>query len=119
MVWQTSWGFSTRSIGTMIMVHSDNMGLVLPPFVAHTQFVIIPIIDKNVDEAEMNGKAHELAAQLKKAGLRVFVDDSNKNPGYKYSHWELKGTPVRLELGKKDIAKEEVKVCIRLNGEKF
>ena len=81
------------------MVHSDNKGLVLPPFVANTQFVVIPILGQGTDEAQMNKKADEIAVQLKKAGLRVFVDDSNKTPGYKYSHWELKGTPVRLELG--------------------
>ena len=83
----------------MIMVHSDNKGLVLPPFVANTQFVIIPILGEGTDKAQMSDKVDEIAAQLKKAGLRVVVDDSNKTPGFKYSHWELKGTPVRLELG--------------------
>ena len=69
----------------MIMVHSDNQGLVLPPFVANTQFVIIPIFGKDDDEAKITGKAHELAGQRKKAGLRVAVDDTNKKPGYKFN----------------------------------
>jgi prolyl-tRNA synthetase len=68
----------------------------------------------------INGRAHDLAAELKQAGLRVYVDDSEvHNPGFKYNYWELRGCPVRLEMGKKDLAKDEVKVCVRYNDEKF
>ena len=119
--WQTSWGFSTRSIGTMIMVHSDNKGLVLPPYVASTQFVIIPIYSKD-NRTQITDKANEIADQLKKAGLRVAVDDSNKKPGFKFNEWELKGTPVRIEFGSKDFEAEQVTVAIRhegVNGKKF
>ena len=85
----------------MIMVHSDNKGLVLPPYVANTQFVIIPIYSKD-NRTQITDKANEIADQLKKAGLRVEVDDSNKKPGYKFNEWVLKGTPVRIEFGPKD-----------------
>ena len=119
-VWQTSWGLSTRSIGAMIMVHSDNTGIVMPPRVAQTQIVIIPILFKNDDAKLLHDKAHELAAQLKAAGLRVTVDDrENHNPGFKFNSWEVKGTPIRLELGAKDIAAGEVKCAVRHSGAKF
>jgi prolyl-tRNA synthetase len=118
-VWQTSWGFSTRSIGSMIMVHSDNRGLVLPPRVAQTQVVFIPIIKKDDNAAEIIGKANELSKALKKEGVRSYCDDSdNYNPGWKFNHWELKGTPIRLELGKNDLQKSEVTVVRRDTGEK-
>lgn len=118
-VWQTSWGLSTRSIGAMIMIHSDNTGIVLPPKVAQTQVVIVPIFFKGDDVEALKDKAHELAAQLKEAGVRTVVDDSEThNPGYKFNQWEVKGTPVRLELGKKDMEKSEVKCVVRHNGEK-
>ena len=119
-VWQTSWGISTRSIGAMIMIHSDNTGLVLPPKVAQTQFVIIPIRYKNDDPALLYDKARELGAEMRAAGLRVTVDDTDThNPGFKFNSWEVRGTPVRIELGMKDFQKGEVKVCIRHSGEKF
>ena len=119
-VWQTSWGLSTRSIGSMIMMHSDNKGLILPPKVAKTQFVIIPIRKSTDDGTALNDKAHELAADLRANGLRVEVDDSDvHNPGYKFNHWEVKGTPVRVELGARDMQNCEVKIAIRHSGEKF
>ena len=119
-VWQTSWGLSTRSIGSMLMVHSDNTGVCLPPRVAQTQVVIIPIIYKGDDEKLYNEKADELCAQLKAAGVRVAVDDSdNHNPGFKFSQWEVRGTPVRLELGSKDLANNEVRCAVRHSGKKF
>lgn len=118
-VWQTSWGLSTRSIGAMLMIHSDNTGVVLPPKVAQTQIVIIPILYKNDDSKALVDKAYELRDQLKKAGLRVQVDDSdNHNPGFKFNQWEVKGTPVRLEIGAKDFQKNEVRCCIRHSGAK-
>ena len=116
-VWQTSWGLSTRSIGAMIMVHSDNMGLVLPPKVAQIQVVIIPIIKKGDDEAALTANAEKVYADLKSASERIALDDiTNYNPGFTYNHWELRGTPISLELGKKDFDKQEMRCCKRHDG---
>lgn len=104
-VWQTSWGFSTRSIGSMIMIHSDNKGLVLPPSVAQYQVVLIPIIFKNDDAQAILSKAKEMHALLKAKGVRVYLDDrDNYNPGWKFNNWEMKGVPLRIEVGKNDVA---------------
>lgn len=117
--WQSSWGLSTRSIGAMIMVHSDDKGLVLPPQVAVTQVVIIPVLFKDDNASELLGKAEELYKQLRAAKIRVELDDrDNYNPGFKYNHWELRGVPIRLELGKKDFEKQEVRMCKRNDGVK-
>lgn len=91
----------------------------MPPFVAQTQFVIIPIVSKKDNAEELKAKCHELAGQLRAADLRVAVDDTEKTPGFKFNNWELKGTPVRIELGPKDFKKESVFCAIRHNGEKF
>lgn len=116
--WQTSWGFTTRSIGAMIMVHGDDKGLVLPPKVAQIQVVIVPIVKKGDDGSVVN-KARELGAALKEAGIRVRVDDrANYNPGWKYSHWEVKGVPIRVEIGKRDLESEKVVTVRRDTGEK-
>lgn len=98
---QTSWGVSTRLLGAIIMVHGDDNGLVLPPYVAPTQVVIIPIQQKNPDVMK---KAHEYYDALKAAGVRVKLDDSDKSPGWKYSEYEMKGVPLRLEVGPRDLA---------------
>ena len=104
----------------MIMIHSDNKGLVLPPKIAQTQFVIIPIVKTGDDSGAIKGKAEELAAQLREAGMRVAVDSSDThNPGYKFNEWEMRGVPVRIELGGQDMAKSEVKVVIGHSGQKF
>ena len=118
-VWQTSWGFSTRSIGSMIMVHSDDKGLVLPPRVAQYQAVFVPITYKDDDVTAIHGKIDELVKSLKEAGIRAQFDDrDNYTPAWKFNHWEIKGIPIRLELGKKDFEKQEVRVVRRDNGEK-
>mmetsp|Transcript_3564 Transcript_3564/g.2592 ORF Transcript_3564/g.2592 Transcript_3564/m.2592 type:complete len:154 (+) Transcript_3564:1322-1783(+) len=118
-VWQTSWGFTTRSIGVMVMLHSDNKGLVLPPRVAQYQVVLIPIVHKADDHKSILQKIDELAHQLKQGGIRVFVDDrDNYNPGWKFNHWELKGIPLRVELGRNDLAAGEVRVVRRDDGSK-
>ena len=89
------------------MVHSDNMGLVLPPRVAQVQVVIIPILKKGDDMEAISAAAQGVFDKLKKAGVKVVLDDrENYNPGFKYNHWELRGTPIRLELGKKDFEKK-------------
>lgn len=101
------------------MVHSDNQGLILPPRVAHTQIVIMPIFSKKDDAEQLKNKCNELADQLRALDIRVSVDFTEKNPGFKYNYWELKGTPIRLELGPKDFQKESVMVAIRHSGEKY
>lgn len=119
--YQNSWGFTTRSLGVMIMVHGDDKGLVLPPRVAPTQAVIVPIVYKDKDEIELiYNTADELAKVLTAAGVRVEVDARRGyTPGWKYNHWELKGVPLRFELGPKDVAKQQVRVVRRDNGEKI
>lgn len=118
--WQTSWGLSTRSIGSMIMIHSDNTGMVLPPRVAQTQVIIVPIYYKNDDSNAMLDKAYEIKKQLMAKGVRVQVDvRDNHNPGFKYNYWEVRGVPVRLELGGKDMEKESMRCVVRHSGEKF
>ena len=111
--WQTSWGFTTRSIGVMVMVHADDTGLVLPPRIAPLQVVLIPIVTKE-SSAKMKQVLHDLAEGLKAAKVRVNVDDrDNYNPGWKYNHWELKGVPLRIELGPKDMEKQQVRMVRR------
>ena len=105
-VHQTSWGLSTRIIGAIIMVHGDDSGLVLPPRIAPTQVMVIPIAAHKPGVTE---KAEELRQALKEAGLRVKLDDSDKSPGWKFSEQEMRGIPVRVELGPKDI---EAGVCV-------
>ena len=107
--WSTSWGTSTRMIGGLIMTHGDDSGLVLPPKVAPYQVVIVPIPPRKGDINEtVLPKAREVAATLRGAGVRVHLDDRDQvQPGYKYADWEMRGVPVRLELGPKDIDKDQ------------
>lgn len=113
-VHQTSWGVSTRMIGGIIMVHGDDSGLVLPPEVAPLQVVIIPVQQHREGVLE---KASELKERLSGV-VRVKVDDSDKSPGWKFSEYEMKGVPVRLEVGPKDIEKNQVVLVRRDTGEK-
>jgi len=107
--WQNSWGYTTRSIGVMLMNHSDNVGLVVPPKVAQYQVVIVPIVYKDDEADKTFDKAKEISQTLKKLGVRVHLDDRpGKNPGWKFSEWELKGVPLRLELGPKDMKNQTV-----------
>jgi prolyl-tRNA synthetase len=115
-VHQTSWGVSTRLLGAIIMVHGDDNGLVLPPRVAPTQVVIIPVQQKKEGVLD---KANEIADTLKKAGLRVSVDASDKSPGWKFSEAEMRGIPLRLEVGPRDIENGQCVVAKRYNGEKL
>ncbi|MCA9572919.1 MAG: proline--tRNA ligase, partial [Myxococcales bacterium] len=115
-VWATSWGVSTRLIGAIIMTHSDDDGLVLPPAVAPVQVVIIPV-GKAGDEA-VTAAVRKLVADLK--GFRVEVDDrDNVRPGAKYFEWEKKGVPLRLEIGPRDVAKGQAFAKRRTGGDKF
>lgn len=114
-VYQTSWGMTTRMIGAIIMVHGDNSGLVLPPKVAPIQLAIIPIQQKKEGILE---KAYELRDRLQ-SNFRVKVDDTDKSPGYKFAEAEMRGYPLRLEIGPKDLEAGKCVLCRRDNGEKI
>lgn len=113
-VHQTSWGMTTRLIGAVIMVHGDNSGLVLPPAVAPVQAVIIPV---RQDKEGVLDKAYELGTILK--GFRVKVDDSDKSPGWKFAEHEMRGVPLRIEIGPKDIEANQAVIARRDTGEKI
>ena len=113
----TSWGTSTRLIGSVIMTHGDEQGLVLPPRIAPTQVVLIPVgpWKKNPEIME---KLDALFSELKAKGIRVRLDDSDQSPGYKFNEWELKGVPVRVELGPRDLEKNQALIKVRDEDEK-
>ena len=115
-VHQTSWGMTTRMIGAIIMVHGDNSGLVLPPRIAPVQAVIIPIQQRKEGVLET---AEKLNAQLKAAGIRVKTDATDKSPGFKFAEQEMRGIPVRIECGPKDIEANQAVVVRRDNREKI
>ena len=114
-VYQTSWGMSTRIIGAIIMVHGDNSGLVLPPKIAPVQVMIIPIQQKKEGVLD---KAYELHNRLK-GSFRVKVDDADKSPGWKFSEQEMRGIPIRIEIGPKDIEAGKCVICRRDTREKI
>jgi prolyl-tRNA synthetase len=114
----TSWGMSTRMVGGLIMTHGDDKGLVLPPRLAPYQVVIVPI-GRGEQAAEVAAAAGELAGRLKDAGIRVHVDAREQvSPGFKFNDWELRGAPVRLELGPRDLAAGTAVLARRLGGDK-
>jgi len=117
-VWGTSWGVSTRLIGGVIMTHGDDSGLILPPRIAPFQVVVVPIGRENWRETVL---PHALAVKqtLVDAGVRVVLDEREERPGWKFSEWELRGVPVRLEIGPKDIEKAQVLVACRDTREKL
>ena len=115
-VYETSWGWSTRSIGALIMVHSDDDGLVLPPHVAPTEVMVIPIAQHKEGVLD---KANELYEALKAAGYRAKIDDSEKTPGWKFAEQEMVGIPTRIEIGPKDIENGQVVIVRRDNREKI
>lgn len=121
-VWQNSWGLTTRTIGVCVMVHGDDKGLVLPPRVAPVQAVVMWMYSaKDTDEvkAGVEASGREVGAALKRAGVAVEVDDrDNYSPGWKYNHWELRGVPLRLEVGPRDLAAGSVLAVRRDTGEK-
>ena len=112
---QTSWGMSTRIIGAIIMTHGDDNGLVLPPAIAPIQVVVIPVAQHKEGVIEA---ANAVADRLKAAGLRVKVDTSDNSPGWKFSEYEMKGVPLRLEIGPKDIEKNQCVLVQRVDREK-
>jgi len=118
-VWATSWGMSTRLIGALIMAHSDDEGLVLPPRLAPVQVVIVPIYKGEEQKKLIDGKATALMQELRAAGIRVKYDDSDHTrPGWKFAEYELKGVPVRLALGARDLENNVVELARRDTREK-
>jgi prolyl-tRNA synthetase len=118
--WQTSWGVSWRLIGAMIMVHGDDQGLVLPPKVAPTQVVIVPIYRNDEGRDKVLPKVKEIQEILESQDIRIQVDDrQGLSPGYKFNDWEMKGVPIRIEIGPKDIEKQSIVVAKRYNREKI
>lgn len=112
--YQTSWGSSTRMIGALIMVHSDDYGLVLPPKIAPFEVVIIPINDS----MEVLSLANDYLDRLKKEGIRAYIDNSDKSPGYKFAEAEVRGIPVRIEIGKRDLERNMITLVRRDTREK-
>jgi prolyl-tRNA synthetase len=116
-VWGTSWGVTTRLVGGLIMTHGDDSGLVLPPRVAPYQVVIVPIGRENWRETVLP-RAKDIQAELTAAGIRVTLDEREERPGWKFAEWELRGVPLRVEIGPKDIEKAAVLVARRDTREK-
>ena len=118
-VWATSWGVSTRLIGALIMAHSDDQGLIMPPKIAPLQVVIVPVYKGEESKAPIDAKANEMMSQLKALGIRVKYDNNdNSRPGWKFAEYELKGVPVRIAMGLRDIENNTVEVARRDTKEK-
>lgn len=114
-VWQTSWGFSARSIGGLVLAHGDDNGLRLPPKLAPVQVIVIPV----VTDGKQKEYAHKVASQLKSKGIRVQVDDrDDERFGYRINKWEVKGVPLRLEIGDREVDDNQVTVARRWDGQK-
>ena len=118
-VWQTSWGVSWRLIGGMIMVHGDDKGLVLPPKVAPIQVVIIPIYHSDEEREIILEKSRDIKENLERDSIRVHLDDRDQvTPGFKFNDWEMKGVPIRIELGPKDLERSQLVLVRRDDGQK-
>ncbi|MCR3921698.1 MAG: proline--tRNA ligase, partial [Firmicutes bacterium] len=117
-VWQTSWGVSTRLIGAIIMVHGDDRGLIMPPKVAPTQVILVPIAPKKV-RADVLPQVATIFEKLKACGIRIEMDDREEySPGWKFNEWEMKGVPLRIEVGPRDLEAKQAVLVRRDNGEK-
>ena len=112
-VWATSWGISTRLIGAVILAHGDDKGLRLPPMIAPIQLVIIPIAKNKEEEKDLKGYLEPITAALKKSKIRVYEDWTNNSPGFKFNEWEMKGVPLRLEVGPRDVKEQKVVLARR------
>ena len=119
-VWATSWGVSTRLIGGLVMAHSDDQGLILPPKIAPTQVVIVPIFKGEAEKENLDAIIHTLVNDLKNLGIRVKYDNNdNQRPGWKFAEYEMKGVPVRIAVGTRDLANQVVEISRRDTKEKF
>lgn len=111
--WTTSWGVSTRMVGAVVMAHGDDQGLRLPPRLAPYQVVAIPVYRQEDEKTQVMAVIHRLVAQLREAGVRVHVDERDQRPGFKFNDWEMRGVPVRLEIGPKDVENEKAVLARR------
>jgi len=119
LVWQTSWGISWRVIGALIMVHGDDKGLILPPKISPTQVIIVPIY-KDESKEIVKQKAYELENKLKASNIRAYTDDRDEyTSGWKFNEWEMKGVPLRVNIGIRDIREEQVELIRRDTRERF
>jgi prolyl-tRNA synthetase len=117
--WTTSWGVSWRLVGAMLMLHGDDRGLIIPPNVAPIQIVIVPIPYKDADSSLIIETARKTGNELGQLGYRVYVDDREQyTPGWKFNEWELKGVPLRIELGPRDVERNEATLVRRDTGQK-
>jgi len=113
-VWTTSWGLSTRMVGAIVMVHGDDQGLVLPPRLAPIQVVVVPISRDEDERAKVYEVVAQVETMLQQAGMRVHVDDREEHsPGWKFNDWEMRGVPLRIEIGPRDVKKEQVMLARR------
>jgi prolyl-tRNA synthetase len=118
-VWQTSWGISWRIIGAIIMVHGDDKGLILPPKISPTQVIIVPIY-KDESKEIVKQKAYDLEKKLKDSNIRVYTDDRDEyTSGWKFNDWEMKGVPLRVNIGLRDIQEDQVELIRRDTKERF
>ena len=112
--WTTSWGLSTRFVGAIIMVHGDDQGLIFPPRLAPYQIVIVPIFKNDQEKTQVSEAVHSVRAELAGAGFRVTLDErEGVTPGFKFNDWEMRGVPLRIEIGPKDVAKNSVALARR------
>ena len=118
-VWATSWGVSTRLIGAVILTHGDDKGLRLPPKIAPIQIVIIPIVKNEEESNSVKLYLNPIIKSLSQLGIRIYEDWSTNSPGFKFNEWEMKGVPLRMEIGPRDIVSNQVVLARRDNREKF
>ena len=117
--WQTSWGVSWRLIGALIMIHGDEKGLILPPRISPIQVVIIPIYYNEEQKKDILKVSKEITEQFEKNNIRIIIDSNEQyTPGWKFNHWEMKGVPIRIEIGPKDLDKNSITVVKRNVKEK-
>ena len=118
--WTTSWGVSWRLLSALIMLHGDDRGLIVPPHIAPIQIVIVPIHFKDRNKEEINEKTRKVTQMLKSTGFRVHLDDREQyTPGWKFNEWELKGIPIRIEVGPRDVERKQVTLVRRDNFQKM
>ena len=118
LCYSTSWGISTRMIGALVMAHGDDSGLIMPPMIAPIQVVVVPIYRDADSRAKVEAFIEPVARELKAAGIRVRVDWRDERPGDKYAHWELKGVPLRLNVGGRDVDAGQVEMVDRLSRQR-